>query len=512
MENDPITEIKGQTNEPKKNNNKTIAIVVIAALVLIACCLLSCCAGSLFLLSKVDSEELIEIINSNPALTQPSAPQEKEKKPVITAPTEEAVPETEAEEVSAPVEEETAAVGSEEKADAEKPAADPSELTEAQLKIIEEAETVRGLSSPMKFAPVYKTKDEIREYYSNEFYGMLEDEEFQNELGLMHILGFVPEDFDVKQFYIDLYTEQIAGFYDPETNDMYLVTGLSEQENNDTLAHEYTHFLQYNDPKIGEIMKSADELCKEDGEVCLIINALSEGDATLTETLMSDRHHEHETTEEAETDSDIFDNAPKYYQEDLVWSYVYGLDFVWYQYLKGGFDRINEIYENLPTSVEQILHPEKYGKDEPVDINIDVFHNVIEKAGKIIAETTLNEYDIYEIFASGYEEKWRLEDRKARTASEGWGGGSYIYGEIDGSPLLFSKTAWDSTADAKEAEAAFRTYNGLRFERDGNDSWKDSDGSSVYLIRQNDVVYWMILPENFEADKILDLINLGSAL
>ena len=44
------------------------------------------------------------------------------------------------------------------------------------------------------------------------------------------------------------------------------------------------------------------------------------------------------------------------------------------------------------------------------------------------------------------------------------------------------------------------------------DLWQTADGSAVYLIRQGDVLYWMILPDNFDAATLVDTIRYGSAL
>ena len=112
------------------------------------------------------------------------------------------------------------------------------------------------------------------------------DEDFKNELGLYTILGFAPKDFDLRQFYVDLYTEQIAGFYDPEENQMYLIEDISPYENALTLAHEYTHYLQYNTPEFEKTLVYDDSYCDDHGEECMIINSIIEGDASLTEGLI----------------------------------------------------------------------------------------------------------------------------------------------------------------------------------------------------------------------------------
>ena len=102
---------------------------------------------------------------------------------------------------------------------------------------------------------------------------------------------------------------------------------------------------------------------------------------------------------------------------------------------------------------------------------------------------------------------------QAAVAAEGWGGGVYIFAENDEKPLFFSKLVWDSEKDAEEAETAFKLYCDKRFtETDKSNVWSGEDNSSIYLIRQGDMLYWLILPDNFEAENLVDLIRNGSAL
>ena len=113
----------------------------------------------------------------------------------------------------------------------------------------------------------------------------------------------------------------------------------------------------------------------------------------------------------------------------------------------------------------------------------------------------------------GYDEAWQLSDRQAAVSAEGWGGGGFIFAEDDDKPLFFAKIVWDSVDDAKEAETAFTLYSDKRFgKQTGELVWSGEDGAAVHLIRQDDVLYWMILPESFVAEDFLKLINTGSAL
>lgn len=474
-----------------KEKNTTLIIVIIAIILMIGCVLSICCAAGVFFLLRDDSSSLV-----NNLVEKEDAFIEKIDPSATDNPSE----------PSEPAETETVAPSDE----------NTDSLTAGQLKIIERCEKIRGLSSSEKMAPIYQTQDELRAYLTDELYAGVTEDEFNDEHDLYTILGFTPEDFDLEQFYLDLYTEQIAGFYDQDTNKMYLIKGGSEIENSLTLAHEYTHFLQFNTPEFAKTLKYDDSYCDEEGEMCVILEAITEGDATLTEYLLQAEKdlnlNQNDTSNETE-DSSIFDSAPKFFQDSMLFPYQYGFDFVSNQYMKGGFKSVNQLYLDPPASVEQIIHPEKYQKDEPTDVNIEPFVNLIGQNSELGYGNVLNEADLTWLFGSAYKEEWRLSEQQASSAAAGWDGGSFQFARCDGKSLFFSKTVWDTKKDAQEAYQAYSQYSKLRFgDPQEGGYWVDEDGFRVDLIQQDDIVFWMITPDTFDAQPLLDLINGGSAL
>ena len=218
----------------KNEINKTILIVVIAIIALCGCLMVSCCALTFYTLSRVDRNKVSELLS------------EGESEPVHISYTGDTA-------------------GSPEMNTAEQPI---EGLTAEEQKIIQLTEETRGISAETKLAPVYKTADELRQDLIEQLEETT-DEDLAKELALYNILGFAPEDFDLRQFYVDIYTEQIAGFYDPDENTMYLITDIDPRENALTLAHEYTHYLQYNYEPFDEVLNYDDDFCEENGETCL---------------------------------------------------------------------------------------------------------------------------------------------------------------------------------------------------------------------------------------------------
>ena len=175
-----------------KETNKTLILVLIAILALCGCMIISCCAAAVYSMSRMNRDTIIEFLSNGtetlPSLNDPDSSSGMQSE-----------------------EEVQTAEG----------------LTSEEQKIISITEEIRGITAENKLAPIYKSSDELRQDLISDLQEVT-DEEFAEELGLYKILGFAPDDFDLRQFYVDLYTEQIAGFYDPEENAMYLIADISQ--------------------------------------------------------------------------------------------------------------------------------------------------------------------------------------------------------------------------------------------------------------------------------------------
>ena len=57
-------------------------------------------------------------------------------------------------------------------------------------------------------------------------------------------LGLLPQDFDLKGILLDLYSEQVVGYYDPATKALFVITGANPVELRPVLVHELVHALQ----------------------------------------------------------------------------------------------------------------------------------------------------------------------------------------------------------------------------------------------------------------------------
>ena len=331
---------------------------------------------------------------------------------------------------------------------------------------------IRGLKLDNAIPRKLLTEEELQATVENDFFKDYSAEDAASDARVLSLLGLLPRDFDLLSFYRELYSEQIAGYYDDEIKAMFVVknSGFTGVER-DTYAHEFTHALQDAAFDFNGAMNYTDEACQEDSERCAALQSLIEGDATLTESLWLQTYATREDIRDLQAfysdyESPVYDSAPAYMQEDFLFAYQQGLAFVQSLYKQGGYEAVNAAYTSAqPVSTEQIMHPTRYPADTPIPVDLP---DLSAALGPDWAETERNvmgEWYTWLILARGDNPDSRLADAKASAAAEGWGGDTYVVLEntAAGKSALVVRYTWDGSADAAEAQLAFQNYLGLRF-------------------------------------------------
>lgn len=394
-----------------------------------------------------------------------------------------------------------------ESASSTEPGLDP-EIAAKMDQIEEQVRALRQLETETRIPRMLLSNAELKERVLNDFLEEYEEEDELEDVRIMSMFGLLPKDFALLDFYLDLYSEQIAGFYDTEEKAMYVIgdAGFGGMERF-TYAHEYVHVLQ--DAVFGfeDNLKYTDEYCKEDTERCLALQSLIEGDATLTQSMWFQNYATKKDFQDLQSfyssyKSPILDNAPEYMKSDFTFPYLYGLQFVQTLYSEGGYELIDKAYiEQQPVSSEQIMHPEAYPDDVPNNPELPDLAASLGDDWELIQKNVMGEWSTYLVLAKGYEATYRLQDGIAQAAAEGWGGDRYVVlrNETAGEYLITAVYNWDSSADASEALQAFRNYSNLRFgTAAAGDQWQGDDlFSSLYQISPDSFVW--ILAESEEA-------------
>jgi hypothetical protein len=283
---------------------------------------------------------------------------------------------------------------------------------------------------------------------------------------LLKHLGLLPADADLASLLVELYAGQVAAFYRPDTKSFYIIQSGQPFGPVDevTVAHEYTHALQdmHFDLAANTISDPAE------GDAALGQLAVIEGDATLAsqiwmyQNLSFDQLLQMLNQALGEVDLQQLASMPPILRRELEFPYVDGLAFVSGLYcgqptcLAGGdWQPVNDALVTPPASTEQILHPEKYGVDEPVHIDLPDLTGKLGDGWSLTLTRTLGELDI-QVLMAGDEAPAETVPGLAVTwphseAAAGWGGDRLaMYEGPGGSWLIDWQTAWDTPADAQE--------------------------------------------------------------
>jgi len=116
---------------------------------------------------------------------------------------------------------------------------------------------------------------------------------------------------------------------------------------------------------------------------------------------------------------------------------------------EGAAERLAKVYAKPPASTEQVLHPEKYLKEEPpVLLDLKPLDDLFAaRKSAALYRTTLGELGTAIVLES-------LVEATKPEASEGWGGDLLAAWKEGDRTLVVWATAWDREQDAREFEDA----------------------------------------------------------
>ena len=357
-----------------------------------------------------------------------------------------------------------------------------------------EVEAIRGLSSAGAVKVGVYSVAELRAFVERAFARDLPPARLAAMSRSLKALDLIPANYDLGAGLLALLTEQIAGFYDPDTGELRLVdrdpaelmgdaaagaaraltakgVGLDEI----TMAHELVHALQDGRFRLRSLPLDV----VDDDDLVTASQALVEGDATVAMMAWTFFKSGVPATQVfnptvgraaiGALDMDSLpggkglNDAPAWLRESLVFPYVGGMSFC----LKiaseaRSFAPVDRAFERPPLSTEQILHPEKYSgpkADPPQALGFPPLRTVLgegwtEDATNVLGELGFRTWlDAAPTGASAAER--RAIKRAAAAAAAGWDGDRFVLFGRPGDPdVLVLASVWDSPEDAEEARAA----------------------------------------------------------
>ncbi len=331
----------------------------------------------------------------------------------------------------------------------------------------------RDLSFQKEVEAGVKTREELKSFLLEELEKEMSPETVSSLKDTLVAFKLIPESLDLKSFYTKLLTEQIGGFYNPESKRLYLISQAKKKslwsrlfksrrddaEDRMVLAHEMTHALQDQHFDLLSLQKAQ----SSNDDKSLALTSLIEGDATL---LMLEYSGGKLSAEDLPAYRMAFGllsflspyiggkelaAAPMIIRESLLFPYQEGFFFCLSIRQSNSWENIDRAYQNLPASTEHILHPKKYleGNDPPLDFAWPDLSLFLSKEWQASSCNVMGELGC-RIF---------LAEKKVprhKNAAQGWGGDRYtVYRNPKGELALIWLSVWDSEKDADEFKKGY---------------------------------------------------------
>lgn len=317
-------------------------------------------------------------------------------------------------------------------------------------------------------------------------------------------LGMLLEPIDLGHEFKNALLSQAGAYYDPASGKFYyLMTNVSEMILQTIASHELVHALQDQHFHLGPLMEKFEKEYLEgtrNDDRLLALRFLVEGEATYVQTLwqmksmmgvnlaenpamekmslktMADmdfakiiqmsRTAAGQFAEAGDADDIVraiegMGDIPPYIMQPLLAAYLKGAYFVMSLRQGGGWDAVAKVYQSLPASTEQTLHPEKYlaQRDDPTPLTLPVLAYLEKEGWRPIDEAVHGEFYLDLLLRNH-----GADARTARRAAAGWDGDVYhAWRHEDGRVLITLATTWDTEKDAREFFEAYRSIIPRKF-------------------------------------------------
>jgi hypothetical protein len=394
------------------------------------------------------------------------------------------------------------------------PTLSPEQTVDKMAEIEAFVIVTRGLEPEEPVELTFLDTEQVRQRTIEDFEEDTTPEEIADDALVLDAFGLMDARLDLYDLLIRLYSEGVAGFYDPDTQELVVVSNGSFNAYERTVyAHEYAHALQ---DQVFGIRASgfSDEMFETDPQKFSAIQAVLEGDASLLEEQYLDTYDVTErgyyNREVNQADISIYFDLPAFLLQDFVFPYQQGLAFVRRYYERDGWAGVDALWDRPPVSTEHILHPERYeAGDQPVIVARPALTETLGSGWRQLDSSVNGEWYTYLILAYGEKATARLEEDMAATAAAGWGGDGYtvFYHDESGQLVLAAEWMWDTPEDAAEFGEAFTTYADARFgpgqPEAGAICWPGPEHHCLY--QAGSASLWLAAPDEATRAAVLSL-------
>jgi hypothetical protein len=286
-----------------------------------------------------------------------------------------------------------------------------------------------------------RTRDELIRYLRRKLDEELPEDDARATVSAYALLGLVPDTLDLRAEMLGLYTEQVAGFYEPDSTALFILDDQPREALEGLLIHELVHAVQdqsvdlsaLTESGLGNDRRSAAQAAIEGHATLVMLEYLAEQmrgapvdlalvpdfTATLRPALQAMR-----------AQFPALADAPPVIRETLLFPYLEGAGFVQDLWRREGRKAPFDAF--LPLSTEQILVRDT--GDLPLLLSISVTAATVaheDNLGRLETGIFLDTH----VGAGGAE------------LSDGWGGDRYALLDLPGGGRALAwMTVWDDAA------------------------------------------------------------------
>lgn len=368
--------------------------------------------------------------------------------------------------------------------------ADNAEFAAAADEVLQQMSEITGLKLRTPLKKTLRSREEIRAYIIRE---MKEDKDAAERYASARsaeAFGLLPKGFDIDSFMVELLTEQVAGLYDPKTQEFYVADWIPIPDQRMVMAHELTHALEDQHFKIEGWVKAA----RPNDDAELAREAVLEGSAmaAMIDYLLADTGRSLKDLPDIDPSMLVGDmgstpalkKAPPFLKDALVFPYFAGLTFSADLLKSGGWPSLPNVFTKPPVSSQQIMHPALYHSGKvPVAVELPTVDKLLGPEWTRLEENVMGEFGWKEIL------KQFLDEDRAKSLAAAWDGDRYVVYEQKRtkrlalvSRLCLSSNAQTARYFGQYSEALEKKYQQRTslFRRPNFFSF-DADGASVYL-------------------------------
>jgi hypothetical protein len=335
---------------------------------------------------------------------------------------------------------------------------------------------------PIK-SPVNKkivNREEVRKILIHNLHTDYTPQEIHVQEATLRAFGLISGNFDLENFLVSFYTEQVAGFYDPETKTMYIADWIPADMQGMVLSHELTHALQDQNFNLAQYMKAAKT--NDDAEAAR--QAIVEGYATaaMFQTMLEGMPISSMPSldgvvgpliRQQMAEFPVFAKAPFFFKLQALFPYIQGASFIVNGLRRVDWKGLNELFISPPSSTKDLYQPDVYFSHVALpEVTLPGRTPLSSVPGlKQLDENVMGELGCNELLG-----QFLTEDTAAADCA-GWVGDRYVVYEDkagENYPLV-ARTRWASPDGALTFFRDYRSILTQKYKEFSPDSHSDAE-------------------------------------